>query len=375
MKKYFVRPLCLILMLAMLVPMMSVMAGAEGEIENLYVESELQLGIPPKGNMNDNASGNRMYHTSGIIPVKAGDVVTFGPILTGQGYFITTYDETGAMKTEKITRNDCTIVEVLTPSVEILKWVVTEGNSYIRVVNSMAFKEATIVTLNREFSAAEFYAEMKKKDLNLDHIQPHTVSEPLVNVFPTSDATFPGRADATKIEIAHKSYCSSDYIPVKPGDVLYFGAAAESQNYQITLYDENKKGTTNVKDEYMVKYGDLGDGFFVYSFKMPHDTAYVRIVAPKAVYDAGKQLATINQPFDAEGYNNYFNPPETTEPAPETTEPAPETTEPTPETTEPAPETTEPVTPPTTGDTALVFAAIAIISLVGVAVIAKRREN
>ncbi len=53
----------------------------------------------------------------------------------------------------------------------------------------------------------------------------------------------------------------------------------------------------------------------------------------------------------------------------------PETTEPAPETTEPAPETTEPGSSTETGDSALIFAVIAIISLVGVAVVAKRREN
>ena len=46
-----------------------------------------------------------------------------------------------------------------------------------------------------------------------------------------------------------------------------------------------------------------------------------------------------------------------------------------PEITEPAPETTEPATPPTTGDSALVFAAIAFIAIAGVAVVAKRKEN
>ena len=53
----------------------------------------------------------------------------------------------------------------------------------------------------------------------------------------------------------------------------------------------------------------------------------------------------------------------------------PETTEPAPETTEPAPETTEPVAPPATGDSFVIFAVIAVISVLGVAVIAKRREN
>ena len=39
------------------------------------------------------------------------------------------------------------------------------------------------------------------------------------------------------------------------------------------------------------------------------------------------------------------------------------------------PEVTEPADPVPTGDSALVFALIAVISLGGVAVVAKRREN
>ena len=81
-------------------------------------------------------------------------------------------------------------------------------------------------------------------------------------------------------------------------------------------------------------------------------TEYVRIVAETKIYNEGKYLATFDQPFDVEGYNNYFNPPAETEPP-----------------------VTEPADPVPTGDSALIFAAIAIISLCGVATIAKRREN
>lgn len=348
MKKIFARPLCIILMLAMLVPMMSVMASA-ADIQNLYVAADAQIGVPPTSNMNDNASGNRLYVTAAPVAVKAGDVVTFGPVLPGQGYYITTYDESGAMKIAKVAYADCTSVDVVTPSAEIVKWTVTEGTAYVRVVNSQMFKDCTMITVNKEFTAAEYFAEMDKNNVNVDCVRPTTANEPLVNLFPTSDATYLGRSDATKIEVASDAYRSSDYIPVKGGDVLYFGAAVKSQGYQITLYGADKKGITNVKIPYMVEYADLGDGLAIYAYSMPHDVAYVRVVAATSVYDAGQQLATINQPFTAEGYNNFFNPPETTEPAP--------------------------VDPVPTGDSSLIFAAIAIISLCGVAVVAKRREN
>ena len=146
--------------------------------------------------------------------------------------------------------------------------------------------------------------------------------------------------------------------PVKGGDVLYIAAAATSQTYHITLYGANKVAITNVNTPYFVQYSDLGDGKAVLAYTMPHDVEYVRVVVSTPVYDAGKQLVTLNQPFTPEGYNNYFNPPVETEP---------ETTA--------APETTEPPAASETGDTAIIFAAIATISLVGVAVIAKREEN
>jgi hypothetical protein len=48
------------------------------------------------------------------------------------------------------------------------------------------------------------------------------------------------------------------------------------------------------------------------------------------------------------------------------TPPAPETT---------VPETTEPEAPAETGDASLLFVAIAVISLAGVVIVAKKREN
>lgn len=350
-EKNMKKLICVFLMLAMLVPMMSVFASA-ADATNLYVAADATIGTPAK-TKDEAASGNRLYVTSSAIAVKEGDVVTFGPVLPGQGYYITTYDADGNQKIAQIKYADCTKVDVVTPSAEIVKWTVTEGNAYVRVVNSQMFKDCTMITVNKEFTAAEYFAEMDKNNVNVDCVRPTTAKEALVNLFPTSDATFLGRSDSSKIEVASDAYRTSDYIPVKGGDMLYFGAAVKSQGYQLTLFGADKKPLTNVKIAYMVEYAVLSDELAIYAYRMPHDAEYVRVVAATAVYDEGKQLATINQPFDAEGYNNFFNPPAETEPAPETTQPE----------------------VPKTGDSSLVFAAIAIISLCGVAVIAKRREN
>lgn len=73
------------------------------------------------------------------------------------------------------------------------------------------------------------------------------------------------------------------------------------------------------------------------------------------------------------GFDTAYKAPEVPEEttAPETT--APETTAP--EATEPAPETTEPSSSTPTGDSFAIFAAIAAVALIGVAVVAKRKEN
>ena len=352
MKKLIPRTLCAILMLAMLVPMIGIMASA-ADVTNLYDVATAQLGTPPTTNVNDNASGNRLYWTAAPIAVKEGDVVTFGPMLTGQGYYITTYDANGAVKVAKVAYANCTVVDVVDNNAVIVKWTVPADTAYVRVVNSQIFKESTMITLNQEFTAADYFAEMDKNNINVDYVRPTNAKE-LVNLFPTSDKTFLGRCDKSKGEVAADNYRTSDYIPVKGGDVLYIAAAATSQTYHITMYGADKAAITNVNTPYFVQYDDLGDGKAVLAYTMPHDIAYVRVVISTPVYDAGKQLVTLNQAFDAEGYNNFFNPPAETEPAPETTKPA-----------EPVP----------TGDSSLVFAAIAIISLVGVATIAKRREN
>ena len=349
MKKF----LSVILVLAMLVPMMSVMTSA-AEIKNLYVFADAQLGTPPTTNVNDVASGNRLYWTAAPIAVKEGDVVTFGPMLSGQGYYITTYDENGNQKIAKVTYADCTVVDVVDNNAVIVKWTVPAGTAYVRVVNTQMFKDSTMITLNQEFTAADYFAEMDKNNINVDNVRPTTAKD-LVNLFPTSDKTFLGRSDKTKGEVAADNYRTSDYIPVNGGDMLYIAAAATGQTYQITMYGADKTAITNVNTPYFVQYDDLGDGKAVLAYSMPHDIAYVRVVISTAVYDEGKQLVTVNQPFTAEGYNNYFNPPVETEP---------ETT---------VPETTAPEVPKT-GDSSLIFAAIAIISLAGVAIVAKRRE-
>ena len=346
-------------MLAMLVPMFGVMASA-AELTNLYDASKAVCGTPNSENRDTAPTNNANYYCSEPIYVKEGDVITVGPVLKDQGYYFTTYNADGTVHTKQVKYADCTEIEVIAANSVIVKWTVPAGVDSFRMATSQMFVDNTLITKNQEFGKADYIAFMQKAGIDVSYFD-GTNATGLVNLFPNSDATtFLGRAsNSGDVEAGHYRTC--DYIAVKEGDVLYVAAAASSQTYQLVAYDADKKPTTQVNYKYMVNLGNIDDTHVIYAYRMRPGTAYIRFVAPTDVYDAGKQLVTLNQPFNVEGYNNYFNPPETTEPAPETTAPAPETT--------------EPGTSTPTGDSAFVFAAIAMISLAGVAVIAKRREN
>jgi hypothetical protein len=353
-------------MIAMLVPMMGVMTSA-AELENLYKLSEVKGGTT-SATADEDPKPNVNYYCSGKIEVTAGDVITFGPVRITQSYYLCVYDVNGDPLVKQVKHADCTKVDELVPGVEIVKYTIPEGAASFKIAASNLFYENTLVTKNQEFDKAAYYAFMDKAGINVDIVRPTAFAGQITNVFPVSDATFAGRADGKNAEIAAGQYRTCPVIPVKEGDVLYFAGSNLSQTYQLVLVDANGAGTGTVNANYMVPYADFGDGYGIYAYRMRQGTAGVRVVCATTMYDAGKVLCSINQPINIEAYNNYFNPPETTEPAPETTEPAPETTE-------PAPETTEPGASTPTGDSALVFAAIAMVSLVGVAVIAKKKEN
>ena len=292
-------------MLAMLIPMMTFMAGA-AEIVNLYDRSKAALGTP--GASRDaalDASDN--FYTTHAIEVKAGDVVTLGPVVTGQPYYIRAYGETGSVKISKVTYADCAKVDSFTGNVEIVQWTVPEGVASFRFATSQMFGDSTIVTVNQSFSTADYFAAMEKAGTNVDFLRPTTDKNELVNIFPQSDKVFAGRADKTNTEIAAGGYRTCPAVAVKEGDVIYFGAAALDQGYHLVLLDKNGKGTTTVNKNYMVQYDVIGNGFGIYAYKMRPGTAYVRVVAATGVYDDGIQLATINQPFDAATYMKKFN--------------------------------------------------------------------
>lgn len=307
MKKHLTRCTSVLLITTVLLSLLSCFpVFAAGELENLYDNSVAVCGTPSASGKDIALSYNANYYTSDVISVKPGDVVTFGPCLVDQGYFLMSYNSSGTGGTQ-IKYANCQKVDTVISNAEILKWTVPEGVSYIRMTTSQMFVESTVITVNREFNKEDYFSAMDKANINVDYVRPTSSKETLTNLFPRSDKTYNGRIDAKNAEIASDSYRTSDYIPVKEGDVIYFGAAVSSQGYHLALQDENKNGTTTVNYKYMVMYEDIGRGYAIYSYRIRPGTAYVRVVAATGVYDDEIQLVTKNQPFTGEDYRKLFN--------------------------------------------------------------------
>lgn len=380
MMKKLKRLLSALLVLALLVPMMSIMASAV-DLENKYDSTGKVIGIPPTTRDAEHTSTNQNYYASNLIELQAGDVVYFAPVATNLAYHARTYTPDGAKKDDKVKTSDCEIVEDIVPGISILKYTVPEGTGSMRFAINQMFGDSFLVTINQEFNKEGYFAAMDKAGVNIDYFREASYSGEFVNVFPKADTTFAGSVDKKGEEKADENYRTSAIIPVNEGDVIYFAGCALDQGYQLVTYDAAgapaEEATTL---NYVSRFVDFGDGYGICAYKVRPGTAGVRIVAPAATYDAGKVFVTVNQPLSLDSYNALMNPapettaPETTESAPETTELAPETTEPAPETTV-APETTKPADPVPTGDSALIFVVIAAISVASIAVVAKRREN
>ena len=303
--KTFRKIICALLMLAMLVPMMSFMTSA-ADFTNLYDASKASCGTPPT-TATANPAYNANYFCSNLIEVKAGDVVTFGPVQIKQGYFLTTYDADGKQKIAKVAYADCTKVDTILPGTEIVQWTVPEGSTSIRMATAQLYFDCTMITVNQPFKTADYYGAMDKAGINVDFLRPIAAKGELVNIFPKSDKVFAGRADKTNAEIAAAQYRTCPAVPVNEGDVIYLAAADLGQGYHLVLLDKNGNGTTTVKLDYMIQYDMIGNGFGVLAFRMRPGTAYVRIIVSTGVYDDGIQLATINQPFTAADYMKMYN--------------------------------------------------------------------
>ena len=308
MKNNFTKILALIIAVLTVLSSMCFVVSADTELVNLYDNSKATTGRPNASSATGTNITAENYYVSNLIEVAAGDKIYFGPCMASQGYYLTSYNASGAVVTKQITKADVQVVGQFSENEIICCWTVPAGTASFKMATAETFAHSTLITKNQVYDAEGYFKYMESKSIDISHIKmTETDITKIENKFPVSDKTFAGRCDSKEGDVATDSYRTSDYIPVKEGDFIYIAAAAASQGYHMTLYDANKKATTNVNKNHMVWYEDLGRGYMIYSYRMRPGTAYVRVVAASGVYNDGIELVTINQPFSGEQYRKLFN--------------------------------------------------------------------
>ncbi len=275
-------------------------------VDNLYDVKTSGIGTA-NSTKDGKVKYNASYQTSAPIAVAAGDKITFGPVLKDQGWVIMGYDADGNTSVSKVAPGACTTEEVINNNVVILTYTVPSGTEYIRVTNSQMFYDSTVITKNKVFTKADYFAYMGYRGINVDYLRPTDTAETLVNKFPVSDKTYLGRTDYSAGLVESASYRSSEFISVNRGDVVYFAAANKSQTYHLCLQKEDGTGLGNIATAYIALYEDIGNGYGIYAYRICDSAAKVSVVLSTGVYTDGTALVTINQPFTGDTYRNMFN--------------------------------------------------------------------
>ena len=308
MKNNSIKIIALIIAVLTVLSSMCFAVSADTALVNLYDNAKVSAGTPNSSSATGANSNNANYYTSTLIEVTAGDKIYFGPCMASQGYYLTSYNANGAVVAKQIKKADVQVVGQFSENEIICCWTVPAGVASFKMATAETFAHSTLITKNQAYDADAYFKYMESKSIDISHIKKtETDIAKIENKFPVSDKTFAGRCDSSAGEVASDSYRTSDYIPVKEGDYIYIAAAVASQGYHMTLYDANKKATTNVNKNHMVWYEDLGRDYMIYAYRMRPGTAYVRVVAATGVYNDGIELVTINQPFTGEQYRKLFN--------------------------------------------------------------------
>lgn len=304
--KTFRKSLCMILVLAMLLPciLLPVNAADDGEIVNLYDASLAGDGMAPKYSYDEDLDKSNEYHTSHVMSVREGDKITVGPILENDQWFIRTYNEDGkTLKT--VNYYDCSWDGEILNNAKICTYTVPAGVKYLRVMNSQTFYDCTLITKNRVFTKDEYFAYMDRNNINVEFLRSMNDDKELVNLFPArSDKTLRGYVSLGAYTESFY-YRSREYTEFERGDVIYFAAAYQTHDYFIDVV--YKDGTTAaVKPEHLILYEDLERGYATYAYRVRPDVAKVAVNLGTGVYDDGISLVTKNQPFTGEKYREMF---------------------------------------------------------------------
>ena len=249
------------------------------------------------------------FALSKLISVKEGDKIYMGPVLLTQSYHMSTYKSDNSLHTEKIKTANVVEIDKIKGNVGIICYTVPKNVTSIRVVGSQMFDKYIAVTKNMEFTFDDYLAYLEKEKIEIKTLfEDKSVDAYDIDDVSETGGKYFGRADIKAANVTTTNnlltdskgryYCTEGYVEVKEGDVVYF-LCENTQGYHLTLYDENKNGTTTVTTDYVIHHEDLENNYSIYSYKVRGGTKYARYTFATALNNAGIQLMTVNQPFDA----------------------------------------------------------------------------
>ena len=297
--------LSVLLAIVMLLPCFAMPIWAEepAPIVNLLDTTGFVLGNVPK-KATSAARANASYCSSGVFTVSPGQTVTVGPVMVDQGYVLRTYKSDGEVLSD-IAPASAVSVETIFNNVAILTFTVPTNAVKAAIVTSRMFYDCALVTVDRTYTKAEYLAYMAEKGVNLDFLSPAVdTTEALVNLFPVSENTIMGNMSAGTGKTNYR-YRSCPFIDVTEGDIIYYAAASNAQQYHISVMTSGGSGANLESPKLLVE--DLGREFGIYAYRVGPDITKVSVVLGTPTYDDGITLVTKNQPFTAERYREMFN--------------------------------------------------------------------
>jgi len=289
------------------------LVGATASITNLF--SFVSYGTPNTTTAGGEVTATANYHfaTGKTIDVKAGDVIRIGPCLDEQTFQMMAYNGTKGIQVNTNSANVRTTRFYKQSNLFIMEYTVPSGITSVTPVCSQMVKELYIATKNQELTEAicKSYWSIKGFDATkLIGGSKTTSVNDIVNLF--SDKTggmgihgTEGKYTGTDGFGTNTSYRSTENkIQMTQNDVIYFVGNSKIA-HQLSLFKSDNSGICNVGHNYLIQYANLGNGYYIYAYRVREDAAWLRLSEYKTDYDAGLILATKNQPFDEATYRAW----------------------------------------------------------------------
>ena len=255
---------------------------------------------------------NYIWHNySDFIEVNGNDEIYIGPCMPNQGFHISDFGASKSTVRKFVGMPDMKLVSSFPNGQVILKWTVPSDTKYIRVANTTTSDRVFVITKNEPFDCDSFYAYWEKNNVDcspyvkIGYENP-TPEKDIENLF-DKDKTDKG-AYSNDGKLVSGEYISTSLIPVKQGDVVYFGQTNLMDDYQLKTFDASEKPIQGRIQADKCRVVDIFSSWpdtVIMSYEIQEGTAYIAASCLNTF--ASNYLLTKNQPFNTETLKTFFN--------------------------------------------------------------------